>query len=342
MRGEDWCGSSAWLEYLPVTQGVAGSSPVRTAKKDVPNNWSSFYCFSTYTYNLHIQDILYTFALIGNPISHSKSPAMFKAAYSNSTEKELQESTYTLIQKADIIEALTEFLNGSYNGINITAPFKEQLFSPRVADLFKDKGYSFLPDKITSFLHCANILVKDEARKALLSYNSDFMGVKAIIQTVGKQKKLNQIAVFGAGGAGKAAAMAVVDCNLELSLINRSNVSGFCNDINSVFCMENQLPPLASYYSIDDYKAISLILSRTDMVIYTIPKETGNIRNLLLERPLTLLEANYANPAFSTLYKESNLYISGKEWLLQQAVPAFKIFTGVEPSVESMRDVLNC
>ena len=27
-----WFGSSVWLEYLPVTQGVAGSSPVRTAK----------------------------------------------------------------------------------------------------------------------------------------------------------------------------------------------------------------------------------------------------------------------------------------------------------------------
>ena len=26
------CGSSAWLEYMPVTHGVAGSSPVRTAK----------------------------------------------------------------------------------------------------------------------------------------------------------------------------------------------------------------------------------------------------------------------------------------------------------------------
>ena len=28
-----WCGSSAWLEYMPVTHGVAGSSPVRTACK---------------------------------------------------------------------------------------------------------------------------------------------------------------------------------------------------------------------------------------------------------------------------------------------------------------------
>ena len=50
LRGEDWCGSSAWLEYLPVTQGVAGSSPVRTAKKDVPNTWSSFSFFNPYRY----------------------------------------------------------------------------------------------------------------------------------------------------------------------------------------------------------------------------------------------------------------------------------------------------
>ena len=36
------CGSSAWLEYMPVTHGVAGSSPVRTAKSD----WKqSLFCF---------------------------------------------------------------------------------------------------------------------------------------------------------------------------------------------------------------------------------------------------------------------------------------------------------
>ena len=30
----EWFGSSVWLEYVPVTHGVAGSSPVRTAKKE--------------------------------------------------------------------------------------------------------------------------------------------------------------------------------------------------------------------------------------------------------------------------------------------------------------------
>lgn len=130
------------------------------------------------------------FALIGNPISHSKSPALFKAAYQNSVNKELRESTYTLMQKDNIIDALTCFLGGNYKGINITAPFKEQLFSPEVLKLFKEKGYTFLPDKISSFLRCANILVKDNSRKELRSYNSDYMGVKSIVEIVGKQKNL--------------------------------------------------------------------------------------------------------------------------------------------------------
>ncbi len=30
-----WSGSSAWLEYMPVTHGVAGSSPVQTAKNKI-------------------------------------------------------------------------------------------------------------------------------------------------------------------------------------------------------------------------------------------------------------------------------------------------------------------
>ena len=36
-----WCGSSAWLEYMPVTHGVAGSSPVRTAKQLIVKAYKS-------------------------------------------------------------------------------------------------------------------------------------------------------------------------------------------------------------------------------------------------------------------------------------------------------------
>ena len=42
----EWFGSSVWLEYVPVTHGVAGSSPVRTAPREANqliNNWLAFF-----------------------------------------------------------------------------------------------------------------------------------------------------------------------------------------------------------------------------------------------------------------------------------------------------------
>ncbi len=41
-REVSWCGSSVWLEYRPVTPGVAGSSPVRTARMKPQK--SGFFC----------------------------------------------------------------------------------------------------------------------------------------------------------------------------------------------------------------------------------------------------------------------------------------------------------
>ena len=41
---QNWCRSSVWLECLPVTQEVDGSSPFGTAKKDVV--YGVFFLFS--------------------------------------------------------------------------------------------------------------------------------------------------------------------------------------------------------------------------------------------------------------------------------------------------------
>ena len=46
MRIQRWCVSSAWLECLPVTQEVTGSSPVRTARKSQKD--FLFLCTSSY------------------------------------------------------------------------------------------------------------------------------------------------------------------------------------------------------------------------------------------------------------------------------------------------------
>ena len=57
------------------------------------------------------------YGLIGHPIEHSLSPALFKAGYDG-------KYPYDLIEEQDFEKAYQRFL-AEYDGINVTSPFKE-------------------------------------------------------------------------------------------------------------------------------------------------------------------------------------------------------------------------
>ena len=148
---------------------------------------------------------MHKFGLIGNPISHSKSPALFKAAYPAG------EFTYDLIQAPTCNKAMELFHANGYTGINITSPFKEEIMK-----------YVTLPDRVTALMGCANIAIKEG--EEIKSYNSDYFGVKETLKEYLSGKEIESIKamVIGAGGAGKAAALACVDLVMETILANRS------------------------------------------------------------------------------------------------------------------------
>ena len=60
------------------------------------------------------------FGIIGDPVSHSKSPVLFKAAYAGAWP-------YELIEGSDFETSWKKFLE-EYTGINVTAPFKALAF----------------------------------------------------------------------------------------------------------------------------------------------------------------------------------------------------------------------
>ena len=97
------------------------------------------------------------FGLIGHPIAHSLSPALFKAGYDG-------RYPYELIETADFEEAYERFLEG-YDGINVTAPFKELAFAK--ADILS-------PECKT--IGATNLLVKTP--EGIKAYNSDYLGVR--------------------------------------------------------------------------------------------------------------------------------------------------------------------
>ena len=252
------------------------------------------------------------FSLIGNPISHSKSPALFKAAYGECGH------TYTLLEAPTCKEAIHRFMEEGYTGSNVTSPFKDDVME-----------YISLPDRISSTLGSANTILLKEGK--LRSWNTDYYGVQNTLleQLAGSQATKTdgtplKALVIGAGGAGKAAALAVKDMGMEVYFANRSSHAAkpFAQKIGAEYVGLEQIP---------------LLLEQTDIIVYNLSIAIPQLDGVSLEGKI-VFEANYAHPNLAD--KGASKYIDGRYWLYNQAIPAFRIFTSQEPCTAAMREIM--
>ncbi|MBR5855713.1 MAG: NAD(P)-binding domain-containing protein [Bacteroidales bacterium] len=254
------------------------------------------------------------FGLIGNPISHSKSPALFKAGYGECNH------TYSLFETQTVEEAIELFKGSNIKGVNVTSPFKDAVMA------FVD-----FPDRISSILGSANVLLKGDGEEKLFSYNTDYYGVKNTINEflseLDSGDKKRRVAVIGAGGAGKAAALAMCDSGYEVTLVNRSagRIKEFADLIG------------ASYMPLD---SVLEVVSNSDIIIYSLAFPVAGIESADLKGKI-IFEANYAKPSLARCANlDSVHYIDGRYWLYHQAIPAFELFTGESPNILEMRKVM--
>lgn len=271
------------------------------------------------------------FSLIGNPISHSKSPALFKAAYGECGH------TYTLLEAPTCKEAISRFTREGFTGCNVTSPFKDDAME-----------HVDLPDRISSILGSANTIVCKDGK--LFSYNTDYYGVQNTLleQHAGECLKETcsnaaatpapgsvpallrkdgtplKVLAIGAGGAGKAAALAVKDMGMEVWLANRSSHAArpFAERIRAEYVPLEKIP---------------LLLDEADIIIYTLAMEIPQLCGASFEGK-TVFEANYAHPNLAD--KGAGKYIDGRHWLYNQAIPAFRLFTSQEPCTWAMKEVM--
>lgn len=263
------------------------------------------------------------FGLIGNPISHSKSPALFKAAYGEG------KYSYTLIEAESCAKAMERFTNEGFTGINITSPFKDEVMN-----------YVHTPDDISSTLGSANTIVYREGK--LYSYNTDFYGVANTLQDVlsnnclqhncnslqrfcEKQSGDLKVLAVGAGGAGKAAALAVKQMGMEVYFANRSSSAAkpFAEKIGAEYLSLAQIPD---------------ILPEIDIILYNLSVSIDELKGGDFSGKI-VFEANYAHPNLNC--SNAGVYVDGRFWLYNQAIPAFKLFTREEPNTLAMRDIMS-
>lgn len=271
------------------------------------------------------------YGLIGDPIKHSLSPALFRAGFG-----ELYD--YDLIEGKDFEKSYDTFLN-EYKAINVTAPFKELAYS---------KAEIISPE--CEVIGACNVLKKTD--DGILAANTDYLGIMKALLPYHNTEKIKPITmVVGCGGAGKAAAYAARILGNDVIILNR--------DINKAEDFAQKL--LDNVSGISTVTAASLsdfcrYFRLAGTIIYTLPlaipqlkelKRTDIQGGLFKKLPKVILEANYLNPSFTT-ERLSELqtinpkikYASGKEWLVYQAVEAYEIFTGEVPNIQKMMNVI--
>ena len=292
------------------------------------------------------------FGLIGHPIAHSLSPALFKAGYDG-------RYPYELIETENFEEAYRRFLDG-YDGINVTAPFKELAYAK--ADILSEE---------CRIIKATNLLVRTP--EGIKAYNSDYLGVRmwlmeaaeglksvlppwpqgegptkweGFFSTPPQPHSTARVLIVGTGGAGKAAAVAAASLGMDLILMNRSMEKAEAV-AESVAVMDPA--PAVEVRPLEDFREC---FRTADIVIYNIPSAIPALAELSAEdfnpgHHKFILEANYKNPSFDkelimkmmTANPEATC-TKGTTWLLYQALTGYEIFTGEKPDLAPMSAVL--
>ena len=232
------------------------------------------------------------FGLIGHPVAGSFSPKLFEAAYGG-------RYPYDLIEGAEFGASWQRFLD-EYDGINITAPFKE--FAFRAVDALSDDA---------RLCGAVNLAVKTPA--GIVGYNTDVAGVVLAVREAGLP--VSEALVVGCGGAGRAAAVAALRLGCRVTLANRT---------------PSRAASLAEELGCEWIPAENLAALSPDLVIYTVPGPMDGFPDF---PEAIILEANYRTPC---LEGRGKAYISGLRWLLYQAVAGYEIFTGETPDADAM------
>jgi len=172
-----------------------------------------------------------SFAVLGSPIGHSKSPALHRAAFAVSGI----DASYEAIEVSAGLAGFVSTLGGSWHGLSLTMPLKEEAL---------DVAQQLHPLAIST--RSANTLIR--VSDAWLGYNTDVMGLRMAVSEVG----FASIGILGNGATARSACVAFED--------NQVSVWGRNSD---------RAMALAEAYGVT-VESLGAVLSK-DLVISTLP-----------------------------------------------------------------------
>jgi shikimate dehydrogenase len=139
--------------------------------------------------------------------------------------------------------------------------------------------------------------------------NTDIDGVKNALQTVISDFAGRKAVVAGAGGAGRAAALALIESGCDVTMINRTveKAKFWADKLGCWF---------ASLENAEE------LIRQAGIIVNTI----SSVDNIIphIQSHHIVLDADYKISPLKYICREKGAtYISGHHWLVYQAIPAF-------------------
>ncbi len=244
------------------------------------------------------------FTIFGDPIKHSKSPAMQNAGLKAAGV----DGEYTKTHLIEGEKLKDVFLQDGFKGANITVPHKETAY----AQADEVRG---LAQKIGA----VNTYINDNGK--VIAYNTDAPGFMMAIEEFGK---IDKALILGAGGTAKAIAVALKEKGIEVSVLNRS--AGRLVFFKELGCKS---------YTWEDFKKDSF-----DILINT---TTAGLNDELYPAPLDILEPLVKDTKFAIdcIYRKQTPFLAlatkydkpnkdGEDMLLYQGVLALEYFIDIK------------
>ncbi len=252
------------------------------------------------------------FAVTGKPVLHSKSPILFNSLF----QKDKENAVYIRVSAEQASESLTFFKEIGLSGMNVTSPFKQSIM--HMLDSTDDTAAA---------IGAVNTVVQDKG--TLKGFNTDHLGVISSFNQHALRLRGRRCLVLGAGGAGKAAVFGLVKEGADVTVVNRT----YGKAVQTAKTMACRAAPL------DDLKSL---LEATDIVLSALAPRVNPVHREWLRPSHVVFDANYPlSPLSEMALSRGCTVIRGDEWLLNQAVPVYNLFTGKVADRMLMKDTLS-
>ena len=275
-------------------------------------------------------------ALIGSPVGHSGSPAM----YNYSFEKLGLDYAYMAFDvKEDGVKAALDAMRlFNMRGMNVTMPDKVE--AARYMDELSPAA---------QIIGAVNTIVNDEGK--LIGHMTDGEGFVNNLKDHGISIVGKKMVVAGGGGAATAIQVqCALDGAREIIIFNKKDAF-FERTLQTAEKIRAAVPAcVVQVYDIDDEQQFKKELASADIFVNATivgmkpMEEQSIIRDVSWLRPELVVADIVYNPEETKLLKDAKeagcTCVGGKGMLVWQGASAFKLYTGEEMPVEGVKELL--